>query len=153
MHGACAAQACVARCEPAEGLRETPGGACMRAQVKLLKDAEKRGAAQAKPRRPRALVLGPTRELTDQILGVAKSMSHHAKFRSACVNGGAPACACATAHACSMSSSCCLMSTMVRMHARWTAPACSTVKQEPPKSSHHTCRLSTRQHMESKTDE
>lgn len=33
-------------------------------------------------------MLGPTRELTDQILGVAKSMSHFAKFRSACVNGG-----------------------------------------------------------------
>ncbi len=57
-------------------------------QVKLLRDAEKRGEAQAKPKRPRALVLGPTRELTDQILSVAKSISHHAKFRSACVNGG-----------------------------------------------------------------
>ena len=34
------------------------------------------------------LVLGPTRELTDQILQVAKSLSHFAKFRSACVNGG-----------------------------------------------------------------
>ena len=56
--------------------------------MKLLKDAEGRGAGQARPRRPRALVLGPTRELTDQILGVAKSISHHAKFRSACVNGG-----------------------------------------------------------------
>lgn len=42
----------------------------------------------ARPKRPRALVLGPTRELTDQILGVAKMLSHHAKFRSACVNGG-----------------------------------------------------------------
>lgn len=42
-----------------------------------------------KPRRPRALVLGPTRELTDQILAVAKTLSHTAKFRSACVNGGA----------------------------------------------------------------
>ena len=60
----------------------------MYAQVKLLKDAERRGEEQAKPRRPRALMLGPTRELTDQILGVAKSLSHHAKFRSACVNGG-----------------------------------------------------------------
>ena len=63
------------------------GGACE--QVKLLKDAERQGAEQARPRRPRALVLGPTRELTDQILGVAKSIAHHAKFRSACVNGGA----------------------------------------------------------------
>jgi hypothetical protein len=63
-------------------LRRTP------AQVKLLKDGEAAGAA-ARPRRPRALVLGPTRELTDQLLRVAKSMSHHARFRSACVNGGA----------------------------------------------------------------
>ena len=57
-------------------------------QVKLLKDAEKRGTEQAKPKQPRAIVLGPTRELTDQILSVAKSISHHSKFRSACVNGG-----------------------------------------------------------------
>lgn len=57
--------------------------------MKLLRDAESRGEQQAKPKRPRAIVLGPTRELTDQILGVAKSISHHAKFRSACVNGGA----------------------------------------------------------------
>jgi superfamily II DNA/RNA helicase len=57
--------------------------------VKLLKDQEKKGGAAARAKRPRALVLGPTRELTDQILSVAKSISHHAKFRSACVNGGA----------------------------------------------------------------
>ena len=57
-------------------------------QVKLLKDAEAQGEERAKPKRPRAIILGPTRELTDQILGVAKSMSHFAKFRSACVNGG-----------------------------------------------------------------
>ena len=61
----------------------------MTMQVKHLKDAELQGEERAKPKRPRALVLGPTRELTDQILGVAKSMSHFAKFRSACVNGGA----------------------------------------------------------------
>jgi len=59
---------------------------CM--QVKLLKDQERQGGAAARAKRPRALVLGPTRELTDQILSVAKSISHHAKFRSACVNGG-----------------------------------------------------------------
>ena len=57
-------------------------------QVKLLKDQEREGGAAARAKRPRALVLGPTRELTDQILSVAKSISHHAKFRSACVNGG-----------------------------------------------------------------
>ncbi|EIE27092.1 DEAD-domain-containing protein [Coccomyxa subellipsoidea C-169] len=48
----------------------------------------KDGSVQAKPKRPRAIILGPTRELTDQILSVAKSISHKAKFRSACINGG-----------------------------------------------------------------
>lgn len=55
--------------------------------VHKLREQEQDGQ-QTKPRRPRALVLGPTRELTDQILQVAKSLSHHARFRSACVNGG-----------------------------------------------------------------
>ncbi|KAA6420269.1 MAG: DEAD-box ATP-dependent RNA helicase 39-like [Trebouxia sp. A1-2] len=55
--------------------------------VHNLRQQEQDGQ-QTKPRRPRALVLGPTRELTDQILQVAKSLSHHARFRSACVNGG-----------------------------------------------------------------
>lgn len=61
--------------------------ACLLA-VHILKQAEA-GGVVTKPRRPRALVLGPTRELTDQILGVCKTLSHQAKFRSACVNGGA----------------------------------------------------------------
>lgn len=57
--------------------------------VQLLKEAEAAaGGAPAKPKRPRALVLGPTRELTDQILRVAKALAHTAKFRSALVNGG-----------------------------------------------------------------
>ena len=56
-------------------------------QVKLLKEQEA-GGAVCKPRRPRALILGPTRELTDQILTVAKGLSHFAKFRSMCANGG-----------------------------------------------------------------
>ncbi|PRW05784.1 DEAD-box ATP-dependent RNA helicase 39 [Chlorella sorokiniana] len=57
--------------------------------VQLLKEAEAhQGSAPAKPKRPRALVLGPTRELTDQILRVAKALAHTAKFRSALVNGG-----------------------------------------------------------------
>jgi len=56
-------------------------------QVHKLRQQEQDGQ-QTKPKRPRALVLGPTRELTDQILQVAKSLSHHARFRSACVNGG-----------------------------------------------------------------
>ena len=56
-------------------------------QVHKLRQQEEEGRG-SKPKRPRALVLGPTRELTDQILHVAKSLSHHARFRSACVNGG-----------------------------------------------------------------
>ena len=57
-------------------------------QVHQLRQQEQ-GGQQSKPKRPRAVVLGPTRELTDQILQVAKSLCHHARFRSACVNGGA----------------------------------------------------------------
>ncbi|EFN53871.1 hypothetical protein CHLNCDRAFT_58353 [Chlorella variabilis] len=56
--------------------------------VQLLKEGEQLRGAAARPRRPRALVLGPTRELTDQILRVAKALSHTAKFRSSVVNGG-----------------------------------------------------------------
>lgn len=55
--------------------------------VQSLKEGEARGTChQAAP--AAALVLGPTRELTDQILKVAKSLSHHAKFRSAGLSGG-----------------------------------------------------------------
>ena len=58
-------------------------------QVQRLKEQEAEDGLSSRPRRPKALILGPTRELTDQILRVAKSISHHAKFRSTCVNGGA----------------------------------------------------------------
>ncbi|KAI5005274.1 hypothetical protein ZWY2020_032517 [Hordeum vulgare] len=37
---------------------------------------------------PRAVVLCPTRELTEQVFRVAKSISHHARFRSTMVSGG-----------------------------------------------------------------
>ena len=60
------------------------------AQIERLKQQEDQQGTFGKPRRPRALVLGPTRELTDQILRVAKGLSHHAKFRAVCVNGGGP---------------------------------------------------------------
>jgi len=73
--------------------------------VQELRDAEARAAAgaalgvppggalpppdaTARPRRPRALVLGPTRELTDQTGRVAKAVGHVARFRSAVANGG-----------------------------------------------------------------
>ena len=57
----------------------------------MLKAEEAAGAPPGAPRRPRALVLGPTRELTDQLLRVAKALAHHEKFRSVCINGGAHA--------------------------------------------------------------
>lgn len=41
-----------------------------------------------KPRRPRAVVLCPTRELSEQVFRVAKAISHHARFRSTIVSGG-----------------------------------------------------------------
>lgn len=44
----------------------------------------------SRPRRPRALVLSPTRELATQIGEVAKKVGHVAKFRSGVVVGGAP---------------------------------------------------------------
>jgi len=55
--------------------------------VQKLKDEERAGIT-ARNRHPRALVMGPTRELTHQVLQVAKSLGHHAKFRSAGISGG-----------------------------------------------------------------
>lgn len=40
------------------------------------------------PLRPSVLVLQPTRELTDQVLRIAKALSHTAKFRVRAVSGG-----------------------------------------------------------------
>ncbi|TVU21466.1 hypothetical protein EJB05_31102, partial [Eragrostis curvula] len=56
--------------------------------VQLLRRDEAMLGMSMKPRRPRAVVLCPTRELTEQVYRVAKSISHHARFRSTMVTGG-----------------------------------------------------------------
>ena len=53
-----------------------------------LKEIEESTATRAKPRRPRALIIVPTRELGDQVLAVAKSLSHAARFSAAGAFGG-----------------------------------------------------------------
>lgn len=55
--------------------------------VQVLKEQECVYGVPTKPRRPRALILGPTRELAEQIHAVAKSISHSAKFRTALATG------------------------------------------------------------------
>lgn len=57
--------------------------------VSKLKDQEESlGVKGSQPRRPRALVLAPTRELSEQVLTVAKSLSHRAKVATAGASGG-----------------------------------------------------------------
>ncbi|WCJ43291.1 DEAD-box ATP-dependent RNA helicase 39 [Euphorbia peplus] len=56
--------------------------------VQLLRQDESLLGKLMKPRRPRAVVLCPTRELSEQVFRVAKSISHHARFRCTMVSGG-----------------------------------------------------------------
>lgn len=56
--------------------------------VQLLRRDEEMSGMLMKPRRPRAVVLCPTRELCEQVFHVAKSVSHHARFRSTMISGG-----------------------------------------------------------------
>ncbi|CAM8938269.1 unnamed protein product [Rhodiola kirilowii] len=56
--------------------------------VQMLRQDEELSGMTLKPRRPRAVVLCPTRELSEQVFRVAKSISHHARFRSTMVSGG-----------------------------------------------------------------
>jgi superfamily II DNA/RNA helicase len=51
--------------------------------VQELKRQEVEEGYVGRPRRPRAVVLSPTRELTEQIGAVTKQLSHHMKIRSA----------------------------------------------------------------------
>ncbi|XP_042010068.1 DEAD-box ATP-dependent RNA helicase 39-like [Salvia splendens] len=56
--------------------------------IQLLRRDEDLHGMLMKPRRPRAVVLCPTRELCEQVFRVSKSISHHARFRSTMVSGG-----------------------------------------------------------------
>ncbi|XP_056164196.1 DEAD-box ATP-dependent RNA helicase 39-like isoform X2 [Syzygium oleosum] len=56
--------------------------------VQLLRRDEELYGRLMRPRRPRAVVLCPTRELSEQVFRVSKSISHHARFRSTMVSGG-----------------------------------------------------------------
>ncbi|KAK1265012.1 DEAD-box ATP-dependent RNA helicase 39 [Acorus gramineus] len=56
--------------------------------VQLMRRDEALYGMLMKPRRPRAVVLCPTRELCEQVFHVAKSVSHHARFRSIMISGG-----------------------------------------------------------------
>ncbi|WOG82086.1 hypothetical protein DCAR_0101247 [Daucus carota subsp. sativus] len=56
--------------------------------AQLLRRDEALYGMLMKPRRPRAVVLCPTRELSEQVFRVAKSVSHHARFRCTMVSGG-----------------------------------------------------------------
>ncbi|GFH05651.1 uncharacterized protein HaLaN_00150, partial [Haematococcus lacustris] len=54
--------------------------------VELMKRQEREQGFVSRPKRPRVLVLGPTKELAEQITGVAKALSHHVKLRVTCAN-------------------------------------------------------------------
>ncbi|KAL0711858.1 hypothetical protein Bca4012_018836 [Brassica carinata] len=56
--------------------------------VQLMREDEATLGKITKPRRPRTVVMCPTRELSEQVYRVAKSLSHHARFRSILVSGG-----------------------------------------------------------------
>jgi len=56
--------------------------------VQHLRAHEAQSGTRVRPKRPRAVVLEPTRELAQQVLGVAKSLCHHARFSSALISGG-----------------------------------------------------------------
>nr|XP_010915082.2 DEAD-box ATP-dependent RNA helicase 39 isoform X2 [Elaeis guineensis] len=56
--------------------------------VQLMRRDEALSGMLMKPRRPRAVVLCPTRELCEQVFHVAKSVGHHARFRSTMISGG-----------------------------------------------------------------
>ncbi|GJQ11195.1 hypothetical protein GpartN1_g2986.t1 [Galdieria partita] len=56
--------------------------------LEKLKLQEELQGFMRKPKKPRALVFVPTRELGEQLLRVLKSLSHHVKFRAISLLGG-----------------------------------------------------------------
>ncbi|KAL2609140.1 hypothetical protein R1flu_027713 [Riccia fluitans] len=56
--------------------------------VQALRRDEAESGKATRARRPRAVVLCPTRELAEQVFRVAKSLCHHARFRAAMIGGG-----------------------------------------------------------------
>ena len=56
--------------------------------VQALKVQEDLAGYQREAKRPRVLVLVPTRELATQVLGIAKQLAHFAKFSSCTIVGG-----------------------------------------------------------------
>jgi len=56
--------------------------------MQTLKCDEERSGSRARPKRPRALVLLPTRELAYQVRDVAKSIAHRLKLSVGLVHGG-----------------------------------------------------------------
>jgi superfamily II DNA/RNA helicase len=58
--------------------------------MQTLRTDEERAGSRARPRRPRALVLLPTRELALQVRDVARSLCRPLKISVAAVHGGVP---------------------------------------------------------------
>ena len=56
--------------------------------IHQIRQREATTGARAKPKRPRVLIVSPTRELAEQVRGVAKHVSHHARFSSELIIGG-----------------------------------------------------------------
>ena len=58
--------------------------------MQSIKDDEDAGGGRSRARRPRAIVLVPTRELAVQVHGIAKGLSHFVKLSVDVVHGGVP---------------------------------------------------------------
>ncbi|CAM6088770.1 unnamed protein product [Calypogeia fissa] len=56
--------------------------------IQMLRRDEADSGKATRVRRPRCVVLCPTRELAEQVFHVAKSICHHARFRAAMIGGG-----------------------------------------------------------------